>query len=548
MYDTLPFLFLKIHLLELLFFMFKVVRISLLIQNSTVALSCSLVVVILLFKASFQSMWSGKFIYFIQGVLIMFNVVSNLASMCCKIALEKDWTVVIAKNVHVKKQQEENGDKEPVTDTNNTQYKSRLASMNATMRRIDLITSIVAPLTAGLIMSFFNISTRLNGIVLSAVFFAAWNMVSFLIEYSLLASVNSLIPDLTKSQIDMKIKEKQSKSAAKLMNPFLKIYQGWSLYIHQGLVLIPSIAFAFLFLTVLSFDSITIGYAKSQHVTETFISLSQGLGSIFGVLGTAAFPLLHNKFKMRLSFIGIIGSLYQFTFLVLCVVSIWLPGSPFYLSDKFFGTHVNKCENNMTLVMLANETIYESFNNTVVKDLTKWERIIFESPCREYMSILFLMLSMALSRFGLWLTDLTINQIIQESVKESERGVIGGVQGSLNRIFDLIKYVCVVFLSDVRQYGYLVIISASSIFTAICLYMVYVVLQVTRGEYSPVSTSPGSANKQDEESAAVRKSMIQIYKGQEDDIDKKEAILMEKKRAGNDDTDFDDYNLSSFEE
>ncbi len=430
---------------------------------------------------------------------------------------------MIAKNIYKKELNSNSGEE---TDEQKQVFKKRLASVNATMRRIDLTTAIVSPLCAGLIMSFFNLSSFFSGIVLSALFFAAWNIVSFICEYSLLASVYRLVPELAKTQIDIKIKEVQNRNALTLLNPFKKIYDGWSLYINQGLVLMPSMAFSFLFLTVLSFDSITIGYAKSQKVTETFISILQGMGSICGVLGTVAFPLLHNKFKIRLQYVGIVGSVYQFAFLIVCVVAIWLPGSPFTLSDNLFQTNVNNCMQNETISFL-NNTIAEVHANSTLH-LTRVKRVLFETPCRAYTSILVLMIGMALSRFGLWLTDLTINQIIQESVDEKERGTIGGVQSSLNRLFDLIKYVCVMFLSDIRQYGYLVIISASAIFVAICLYVIYVCLFMSKHRYDQVPTNV----------PVIDKSTIKIYRGGNSDSNAVSVEMTElRKSTGDDDGD-----------
>lgn len=74
-----------------------------------------------------------------------------------------------------------------------------------------------------------------------------------------------------------------------------KTKNGWSDYFSQGTVLIPSLALSVLYLTVLSFDGITIGYAKSQKLSETSISIFQGVGSIMGVVGTIVFPFMHNK-------------------------------------------------------------------------------------------------------------------------------------------------------------------------------------------------------------------------------------------------------------
>lgn len=54
------------------------------------------------------------------------------------------------------------------------------------------------------------------------------------------------------------------------------------------------------------------------------------------------------------------------------------------------------------------------------------------------------------------------------------------MQSSLNTIFDLVKFVVVIFLSDVTQYGYLVIVSIVAVFTAFCLYTSYVVIMCAR--------------------------------------------------------------------
>ena len=41
-------------------------------------------------------MWNGSFIYCLQGLMIFFNIISNLSSMATKVSVEKDWIVVIA--------------------------------------------------------------------------------------------------------------------------------------------------------------------------------------------------------------------------------------------------------------------------------------------------------------------------------------------------------------------------------------------------------------------------------------------------------------------
>lgn len=135
-------------------------------------------------------------------------------------------------------------------------------------------------------------------------------------------------------------------------------------------------------------------------------------------------------------YIGFIGSCYQFSFLLVCFVAIWLPGSPFSLANRLFSTHVNKClvggdDSVVNMTMPFMQIVSASNSSAIVPTMvntantvvaaatvvdskpTEIEKILFESSCYDYTSIVVLLGGMALSRFGLWLTDLVIHQIIQ---------------------------------------------------------------------------------------------------------------------------------------
>lgn len=62
---------------------------------------------------------------------------------------------------------------------------------------------------------------------------------------------------------------------------------------------------------------------------------------------------------------------------------------------------------------------------------------------------------------GLWSFDLTVTQLIQENVMESERGVINGVQNSMNYLLDLLHFIMVILAPNPEAFGLLVIISVS---------------------------------------------------------------------------------------
>jgi hypothetical protein len=90
---------------------------------------------------------------------------------------------------------------------------------------------------------------------------------------------------------------------------------------------------------------------------------------------------------------------------------------------------------------------------------------------------------------------LSVNQIIQESVDEKQRGIVGGVQGSLNMIFDLFKYTSVMFFSTMNKYGYLVIISFCAVSVSVTLYLAYFCISSIRGKYEAVPLNETAATK-----------------------------------------------------
>ncbi len=71
---------------------------------------------------------------------------------------------------------------------------------------------------------------------------------------------------------------------------------------------------------------------------------------------------------------------------------------------------------------------------------------------------------------GLWIADLTVNQLQQERVPEDVRGRIGGTQQSLNQFFDMLRYILIIILPEMSQFGYHVGLSVLSVFTASLIY------------------------------------------------------------------------------
>ena len=71
---------------------------------------------------------------------------------------------------------------------------------------------------------------------------------------------------------------------------------------------------------------------------------------------------------------------------------------------------------------------------------------------------------------GLWIADLTVNQLQQERVPEDVRGRIGGTQQALNEFFDMLRYTLIVILPRMHQFGFHVGLSVLSVFCASMTY------------------------------------------------------------------------------
>ena len=104
------------------------------------------------------------------SAIILVSDVANLASVGCKIVIERDWIVVVA-----------SGDD------------NKLATMNAVFRTIDLTALVLSPAFAGLIFDFASDSAV-------ALTIGIWNIVSVVVEYYLLILIYREFPDLAKDK------------------------------------------------------------------------------------------------------------------------------------------------------------------------------------------------------------------------------------------------------------------------------------------------------------------------------------------------------------
>ncbi|XP_052286243.1 solute carrier family 40 member 1-like isoform X2 [Dreissena polymorpha] len=504
----------------------RAARTSLVLQNTSVIICAGIIYVVITLKAKIQTTWSNEgLLYLCYAIIILIAIISNLASMATNIAVQKDWVVEIC-----------------------SRDKQVLATMTATLRRIDLMNSLVAPIATGQIMYYASAG-------IGALFIAGWNLVSVFVEYFLLQQVYKLCPTLARDKTDKPIEEEahgaeelvvlksspedvelhegkivadgpdqnQSKTMVtesqseplndkstskevkkspeldvkrktvcqKMFSGILILVRGWKIYMGYQ-VAFAGLGLASLYMTVLGFDNITIGYAYTQGINESIISIIKAVGAVSGILGTLLYPLFRKRIGLQRT--GLLGFFLLVSFLCLCVGSIWAPGSPFDpLSSKPPSRVCNGTQDFQDSSLTNNNTIPKvvvsaintasatskmdlttlggpGYNGSVIsKNQTGSAITGHEVPCTEaagwvrFTSVALLLAGITGARCGLWMADLTITQLFMESIRENERGIVNGVQTSLNTMMDMLKFVLVIAIPQPELFGFLILLSFSFI-------------------------------------------------------------------------------------
>jgi iron-regulated transporter 1 len=88
----------------------------------------------------------------------------------------------------------------------------------------------------------------------------------------------------------------------------------------------------------------------------------------------------------------------------------------------------------------------------------------------DHLSLILLITGVCMSRIGLWVFDIAVTQMMQESVPDGIRGIVGGVQQSLNAFFNLISYAIGIVLPNPSHFHIYVAAGYASVGAAMVLY------------------------------------------------------------------------------
>lgn len=202
-----------------------------------------------------------------------------------------------------------------------------LQSMNAQMRRIDLLCKLLGPL---LIATIDACSSR---VAIIANF--AMNATSIVVEYFAIARVYYEVPGLQEPKINPQrevLEESGAQSShnskpinnairQRLIAVMYKSAQDFSLYLKHRAFL-PSIAGAILYFTVLSFGGQMVTYLLSAGYSSLQIGIARTFSVVFEVLATWAAPWLMGRIGAIRA--GLWMSSWQITMLAAGVSIFWM--------------------------------------------------------------------------------------------------------------------------------------------------------------------------------------------------------------------------------
>ena len=350
--------------------------------------------------------------FFVMYLLPLFCGVAAVTFKTIVTAVEKDWIVVLS-----------------AKDT------AWLAETNSVMTQIDLGCSSIAPAATGMLFTSFSYST-------TAVVLLAINGVSVVGFYFFLVSLYNSYPALQSRKVilDEKLEgtggegdsvsasekvqlerekssygsrtdettgmgDEPSENSPSRQRGFLEALFGADSSVTHffksgcaGVML----AYAFLYLTVLSFGAIMTVYLRWAGLSDHWIGFFRGVNALSGFTGASLFPWLKGSFGLTKTGLGAVW--YQFT-----------------------------------LVSIASASFL---------------------TCGREMSSIVVVYTVLFSRAGLWVFDLATRQIVQETLPEETRGQVNGLWASIISFFNMSSFIMAMLVSDPRDFFILTSVSA----------------------------------------------------------------------------------------
>lgn len=379
--------------------------ILLIVQNMSVAIAA----VIEIFGITLNTEISKETQYVMIGLVTVLGCTGMLGHVGMSIVLERDWIPEVFKG-------------------------EGLTVINAWVRMIDQGAMLLGPALAGGIIG-------LNPAV-GAGFIAVWNVFSLFVEIYFLKLIYNSTEALQAP------KDISSEDTFNIKKSLIEWKDSWSQWL-QSPTFIPGLALALLFANVFQLSYIAQGYITLHCISDYFMAIIWITSGVFGLLGTYFYRILVGR--IGLVFTSVIGGVLHIIFVFGTIGGLFAPGSHYAVynsSSLKLVYEPEECAEVQSPAEMANKT--ETFITSYSTEC---------APPTELNSIIILIACCALSRCGLWLFDLAVNQMFQEWVKPNQRGVVSGAQNGVQNMFDCVHYGIVFVWGDQCLFGHAMILT-----------------------------------------------------------------------------------------
>ncbi|KAL2067360.1 hypothetical protein VTL71DRAFT_1785 [Oculimacula yallundae] len=354
-----------------------------------------------------------------------------------------------------------------------------LTHLNSVMRRIDLVCKLVAPILISVIISATN--TRLGVLIVGAMSAISWPL-----EIYCAKRVWSRNPQLQAPKI-CRAEESEETEVLRPVSVGSRLLQALQLYTQDfkdyfsSTVWIPSLALALLHLSALSYSATFITFLLSTGFSLQLITIARAVGSVVEISSTVVAPVgvrylgkarNHGRFRGRdilaegdaetllefdgvedrewstetgLERLGLWGLTWQSLNLIPVVFALWSL-SPTSKSGSGSAPRPDPPSLLTSLIPHPSPTL-----------------LAFT---------LFTFLS--LSRLGLWIYDLTTQQLTQTLTTPSSRSSFTGVEYSFNSLFELAQNIMAIVLSRPQDFKWIAVISLVAVGVSTVMYAAWV--------------------------------------------------------------------------
>ncbi|KAI0829965.1 Ferroporti-1 [Hypoxylon sp. FL0890] len=377
------------------------------------------------------------------AIAVTLGIIERLSSSGNLISMERDWVVTVAAPAG-----------QPYD----------LTHLNAVMRRIDLVCKLISPILISVVIS------ALGSIRLGVIFTGLTSLVCIPIEVFSAKRVWNSSPLLQAPRAVPPPRPTSTETSRSWVTRTRQYFHGFEMYFSTT-VWVPSVALALLHFNMLTWRATFVTYLINVGYSLNTITIARAIGSLFEITSTVITPRgIEYMGKTRHhglsslddegdeSGVGLIAGSQEGnrdieTLIGLQRFGLW--GMSWQLA-------------NTVPVVLALWAIAAHIEQESLSAFAR--RLIVEqaSPNVGWSIVLFSFL--AFSRLGVWVFDLTTQQLTQTLVPQTQRSSFAGTEKSVVNIFELLGAGAAIAFPRTEQYKWLATASLVSVVISWVMY------------------------------------------------------------------------------